>query len=362
MSKYFEGLNYSLANEDTWVEYELAPDKAKSIFTVCGSGSRATPLLAKNPQELHVVDLSETQLKLFRLRVRAAKVLSYENYLYFLGYTHFTKNHLNRSILIRELNLTEEDLVFWKRLEKIWSDKGFVYLGKWERHFMKLGRLFRVVSLGHMDPIFAARDLEEQHFALEKYWKPAFFKRYTQVVMNEWVANKLLYKGSFAGSKAKNTMKISAAEFIYQEFSDLFQTTHVRKNYFLQMIFLNQVRYPEAFPTECDPEIFEKIKGSETQIYTHQKNLLELLKESPHSFYSLSDTFSYMSDLEVANFLSELPQGIYPSTQMVIRTFMRKPSFEISSPWMSDKDYNKDMAKRDCTRMYEFTLLTKLSL
>ncbi len=362
MSKYFEGLNYSLANEDTWIEFRLAPQNAKSIFTVCGSGSRATPLLARNPEEIHVVDLSETQLKLFRLRVRAAKVLSYENYLYFLGYTQFTKNYLNRTILIRELGLSEEDLIFWKDLETLWNDHGFVYLGKWERHFMKLGRLFKSISMSNMDPIFEAKNLEEQQLALNKYWKPEFFRRYTQVVMNEWVANKLLYKGSFAGSKSNNTMKVSAAEFIYREFSDLLQTTHIRKNYFLQMIFLNHIKYPEAFPAECDPEIIEKIKQSHTHIQTHQKNLLELLKESPHDFYSLSDTFSYMSDDEVANFLSGLPKEIAPSSQMVIRTFMRKPGFAISSPWTSDIALNKEMARKDCTRMYEFTLLTKTSL
>lgn len=359
MSKYFDGLNYSLANEDTWVEYKLAPENAKSIFTVCGSGSRATPLLAKNPKELHVVDLSETQLKLFRLRVRAAKVLSYESYLYLLGYTHSSKNHLNRSVLMKDLGLIEEDLKFWKRLEALWRDHGFVYLGKWERHFMKLGRLFKYISMSNMDPIFEAKDLNEQLLAMERYWKPEFFKRYTKVVMNEWVANKLLYKGSFAGSKAKSTMKVSAAEFIYQEFSDLLKTTHVRKNFFLQMIFLNEVRYPEAFPAECDPGIIERIKQSDSQIYTHQENLLQLLKEKAHDFYSLSDTFSYMSNEEVADFLSKLPKDISPSTQMVIRTFMRKPRFHISSPWITHGAKNKEMASSDCTRMYEFTLLIK---
>lgn len=362
MSKYFNGLNYSLANEDTWIEYDLTPENTKSIFTVCGSGSRATPLLAKNPEELHVVDLSETQLMLFRLRVRAGKVLSHENYLYLLGYSRFTKGHLNRSDLMKDLGLVEADYKFWKEIEVHWKDHGFVYLGKWERHFMKLGRLFKHISMSSLAPIFEARDLHEQHVAMERYWKPEFFKRYTQIVMNEWVANKLLYKGSFAGSKTKNTKNVSAAEFIYQEFSELLQKTHVRKNFFMQMIFLNEIKYPEALPAECDLEIFEGIKGAKTHISTYQENLLTLLKVKPHNFYSLSDTFSYMSNEEVANFLSTLPDGITPNSQLVIRTFMRKPSFEIGGPWTTNDEQNIEMARRDCTRMYEFTILKKSAL
>jgi S-adenosylmethionine-diacylglycerol 3-amino-3-carboxypropyl transferase len=358
MSKYFQGLNYSLANEDTWVEYNLAPQEANSFFSVCGSGSRVTPLLARNPQEMHVVDLSETQLKLFRLRFQAAKNLSYEEYMHFLGYTN-SPDHENRSHIINKLKLSSEDLLHWKAQEQLWQKAGFIYLGKWESHFMKLGKIFKNVSFSTLRPIFAANNLDEQREAVKKYWKPQFFKRYTQIVMNEWVANKLLYKGSFAGGEDNKTMDITAAQFIYQEFNDLFQNTLVKGNYFLQMIFLNEVVHPEAYPAECNEEIFEGIKSCQTKIHYHKENLLKLLTNKAHDFYSLSDTFSYMSNEEVKDFLRDLPKEVSPGTNMVIRTFMRKPSFEIVHPWDTDKKLNQEMAKQDCTRMYEFTLLKK---
>lgn len=358
MSKYFQGLNYSLANEDTWVEYNLAPEGAKSFFSVCGSGSRVTPLLAKNPQEMHVVDLSETQLKLFRLRFQAAKKLSYREYLHFLGYTNSPQDE-NRSHIIEKLKLPAEDLHHWKAQEQLWQKAGFIYLGKWESHFMKLGKIFKTVSFSNLRPVFAAKDLEEQREAVKEHWKPEFFKRYTQIVMNEWIANKLLYKGSFAGGKDNKTMNITAAQFIYEEFNDLFLNTWVRSNYFLQMIFLNEVAHPEAYPAECNEEIFEGIKSCQTKIFYHKENLLKLLTNKAHDFYSLSDTFSYMSNEEVKDFLRELPQEVMPETNMVIRTFMRKPTFEIVPPWETDLKQNQEMAKKDCTRMYEFTLLKK---
>jgi S-adenosylmethionine-diacylglycerol 3-amino-3-carboxypropyl transferase len=357
LSTYFQGLNYGLANEDTWIEYDLAPVGAKSFFSVCGSGSRVTPLLARSPEELHVVDLSETQLALCRLRIAAMKNLSYPEYLYFLGYVKEGKT--KRSDLMARLQLNADDERLWKGQQTLWDHQGFIYLGKWERHFMKVGKLFQAISFSDLRPVFEARNLEEQKQILKKHWHPKLFHLYTKVVMNEWVANRLLYKGHYAGGSDKKTMKITAADFVFNEVNDLFQNTWVRGNYFLTMIFLNEVSTKDSYPAECNEEIFEKVKKNETNLHYHKRNLLELLMDKGHDFYSLSDTFSYMQDSEVKDFLSKLPVA-GPKSQIVIRTFMRKPSFKISHPWKTDDQKNKDLAKKDCTRMYEFNLLERV--
>jgi S-adenosylmethionine-diacylglycerol 3-amino-3-carboxypropyl transferase len=359
LSQYFQGLNYSLANEDTWIEHRLAPEGTQSIFSVCGSGSRVIPLLAKKPEQLHIVDLSETQLALFRLRHAAIRYLEYEEFLFLLGYKRVLASTTRVSLLSR-LNLSQNDLELWKKNEIFWSEQGFIYLGKWERHFMKIGRLFQKLTFKDLRPLFEARNLDEQRSILNKHWKPEFFRIYCKVVMNEWVANRLLYKGSYAGGKGKKTMQETAAEFVFREINDLFQNTWLRGNYFLNMIFLNEVSAPESFPAECDQAIFQQVKKAETKVSFHQQNLLELLLKHPHDFYSLSDTFSYMQDAEVMDFLSKLPEDIKPSTKIVIRTFMRKPTFKVSSPWVSDPKVNKDLAHNDCTRMYEMSVLTKV--
>lgn len=357
MNSYFQGLNYSLANEDTRIEYDLLPDNVNSVFSVCGSGGRVLPLIAKNPAEVHVVDLSETQLKLFRLRYAAALELNRDEFLFLLGYVKDAP--LLRVDLLQRLKLPPEDEKFWKSQEDLWRGDGFIYLGKWERHFMKLGRFFRLIPGVNVAPLFEAKNLAEQKEILHRHWKPAFFKNYTKIVLNEWVSNKLLYKGTFAGASKLKTKELSTAEMVFQEFNDLFLHTHVRSNYFLNMIFLNHVSYPEAYPCECSEEVLLKVKKAGPKIVFEQKNLLTLLKQRPHDFYSLSDTFSYMKDEEVGSFLSTLPSEIPKGSKMVIRTFMRKPHFTISSPWKTDLKRNEELAREDCTRVYEFTVLEK---
>jgi S-adenosylmethionine:diacylglycerol 3-amino-3-carboxypropyl transferase len=278
--------------------------------------------------------------------------------LYFLGYEP-KSNSSKRQDLINRLELSQDDLTFWKSFQEQWKDDGFIYLGKWEKHFMMLGKLFQKLTFKSLLPLFATRDMEEQTKVMSKYWSDSFFKFYTKIVMNEWVANKLLYKGSFAGAKDKKTMKVSAADYISCEFSDLFKNTWVKSNYFLQLIFLNKVTFKEAFPAECDESLFNKIKASTTIVFFHQGNLLEFLKVKPHDFYSLSDTFSYMKDEDVSGFLESLPSDIKPHTNMVIRTFMRSPSFKVVPPWETNSELNSKLAKEDCTRMYEFRVLSK---
>lgn len=355
--KYFVGLNYSLANEDTTVEYELLPNRVDSVFSVCGSGSRVLPLLAKNPSELHVVDLSEAQLRLLRLRLGAVRRFSYDEFLCFLGYRKTSRR--SRVEMLRELGLSQEDWDFWYPQRAHWEHQGFIYLGKWERHFMLLGRLFQKLTFSRLYPIFEARSFEEQQKILGSYWRPEFFRSYTEIVMNEWVANKLLYKGHYAGGKGKKTMDVSAAEFVFREFDDLFRNTWVRANYFLQMIFLNEVVFPEALPFEARQEVFSAMKNAGTKVHLELGNVLEHMNHRAHDFYSLSDTFSYMQDQEVNDFLCRLPKNISSGSQIVIRTFMRKPTFKVSVPWVTDRSLNLAQAKRDCTRMYEFTILKK---
>jgi S-adenosylmethionine-diacylglycerol 3-amino-3-carboxypropyl transferase len=357
-NKYFQGLNYTLANEDTWVEYDLLPENVQSVFTVCGSGSRAIPFLAKNPVEMHVVDLSDAQLRLFRLRLASIKALNYEEYLYFLGYTN-TSPH-NRLDLFKQLDLSSDDQIFWQSHASFWKENGFIYLGKWERHFMMLGKIYHYVTRTNLYPIFASHDLIDQQKNLRLYWKSRHFKLYSKILLNEWIANKLLYKGHFAGSKDLKTTKVTTAQYVYREFTDLLENTWVKENYFMQMIFLGKVIFPEAFPCECDKIIFDKVKKSQTKVYYHQKDLLSLVKEKPHDFYSLSDTFSYMTDAMVKDFLSALPTSIPYASKIVIRTFMRKPSFKIDSPWEANEEKNIQAAKEDCTRMYDFMILTKV--
>ena len=73
--KYFNDLNYSLANEDTRLELDLCKTyKPKAILSICGSGGRFLPLLAAGtPKKIVALDLAPQQLHLAEMRKQSQR-------------------------------------------------------------------------------------------------------------------------------------------------------------------------------------------------------------------------------------------------------------------------------------------------
>ncbi|MBC7690775.1 MAG: DUF3419 family protein [Methylotenera sp.] len=364
--EYFTGINYSLANEDTWVEYRLAPQNAKAIVAVAGSGSRVLPLLARSPRLLEIVDLSEAQLYLAELRMEAVRELSHEEFLHFLGYRGaiFDGDLLDnsRAKLFKRLKLSEKCFGYWNE-NREWEKRGVIYLGKWENHFIKLGKLLSKIIRLNAAPLFEAHSIKEQNLLLKKHWNETRFRNFLRVALSEFVFQKFLYGKQFAGSKEKRTAKEPTWKMVDREMNRLFKTTLLRKNYFIQMIYLGAIRFEEGLPAEAHPEIFAAAKAAlrsgKTEITYLQKDFVELTREKPYDFYSLSDAISYVADEPAKQFLSRLPDTVALGSTMVIRSFMRQPSIHPNQAWKIDKAAAKAAHAQDCTGMYEFVILTK---
>jgi S-adenosylmethionine-diacylglycerol 3-amino-3-carboxypropyl transferase len=363
MSYFIDGLNYTLSNEDTQVEQGLLEMNRKSVFCIGGSGARALPLIAQNPEELSVVDLSELQLKLVELRLVAAKQLSHEEYLFFIGYRggmpggSFTGE--SRYEIFKTLNLSAETKKFWESQKKAWTSKGFIYLGRWERHFLKLSKIFRSIFRFPLEPIFEAQSLEEQKIAYEKHFHPLIFRNFLRVVASEFVFDRFLYKGHFSGSKGKKSDHRTPWQMVDEEFKRLFHTQLVRKNYFFQMLFLGQLRYEEGYPVECHRKTIEAIKKSETKVSFHTGNLLLQLKLKNWDFISLSDTISYLSDAEMTELFETLENKCDPGCRVVIRSFLRSPPNVDLPNW--DRLSQEETRARDMdgTGVYQFHIMQK---
>jgi S-adenosylmethionine-diacylglycerol 3-amino-3-carboxypropyl transferase len=360
---YFEKLNYSLSNEDTRVEHNLLKDDATRVFSICGSGARVLPLIAKNPAELDCVDLAREQLFLCELRLAAARALTNEEYLYFLGYRgglfSISTGEDDRMKLFNKLELSAECREFWQSMSQWWLPRGFIFLGKWEQHFQKVGKIVRDYLRFDMWPIFEAHTMEKQLELFEKHWRPKFFSLILKLVANEWVFNKFLYKGHFAGASKHRTEARPPYQFLDEEFTRMFTTTLVRKNYFLQLLFLGGIYFEEALPIEAQPSTLDAIRRSKTKMNYRQENLLEVLKSSTYDFVSLSDTISYLPADAANQILQLLPSDTSSGAQVVIRSFLRAPNEVDSKGWRFESDLNRWARDLDTTGVYEFHIYTK---
>lgn len=363
-NEYFKDLNYTLANEDTFIEHELLPEGANRVFCIAGSGSRVLPLLAKRPKEVDVVDMSVAQLYLTELRYQATKVFTYEEWLFFFGYRgglqSFGKiDGDSRVELFQRIELTDPCRVFWADRREGWKNRGFISLGKWESHFIKLGHIFREYLRFDFTPIFEAQSLDEQIELWNKHWPAKRFTAFMKIAASEYVFNKFLYKGHFAGSDDHRTEKRSPSQFLEEEFRRLFHTILARKNYFMQMLFLGGIKFEEGLPTEAHQSVFEAIKKSPTKINYRLGNLLEILPDAPWDFVSLSDTVSYLSKEDANRLLKILHSDTKSGSTMVIRSFMRAPTQIDLTGWEQLVGDEQKAWKRDVTGVYNFHIFRK---
>lgn len=363
--EYFSDLNYTLANEDTHVEWDLLRDKARHVFCISGSGARAFPLIGKNPAKLDVVDMSPSQLHLCELRVEAARSLSYEEWLFFFGYRGGLQRGGqlkgdSRKQLFEEIKgLSPATRTYWAERVDGWAPRGFIYLGKWESHFLKLSHLFRNVLKFDFTPIFEAQSLEEQIELYAEHFPAKRFTTFLTIVANQWVFNKFLYKGHFAGTEGKKTESRSPSKFIDEEFHRLFHSQLARKSYFLQMLFLGKVVYEEGLPLDAQQHVFDAVKKSTTEIRYRPGNLLEILPTEPYDFISLSDTISYLDPADANSVLQKMHAQSAMGTTMVIRSFMRAPTEMNSAGWEELTDAQSRAYETDCTGVYQFHIYRK---
>lgn len=362
--EYFSDLNYSLANEDTQIEYELLPRGKREVFCIAGSGSRVLPLLAKSPERVTVVDMSESQHYMTELRFQAVKSLTYEEWLFLLGYRgglqkQGRREGDDRMDLFKRLDLSEKARTYWLDRASGWTGRGFLKLGKWERHFLKLGEIFRQYLQCDFSPIFEAQSLGEQIQAWEKHWPKIRFNSFVRLALSEFVFNKFLYKGHFAGSEGHRTESRAPSKFIEEEFHRLFHTQMARKSYFLQIMLLGEFRYEEGLPLEAHQHIFDGVKQSNSRLEYRVGNLLEVLPEKAWDFISLSDTVSYLDPGDANNLLQKLPSQIPAGAMMVIRSFMRAPTAMDQRGWEACPDLEKEAFQNDVTGVYQFHIFRK---
>lgn len=362
--EYFSDLNYTLANEDTAIEYDLLPEKVDRVFCISGSGSRVLPLLARHPREIEVIDMAQAQLYLMELRFESAKIMSYQEWLFFMGYRGSLQFGGNtegddRFSLFEKVPLSTAAKEYWLQRRDGWAPHGFIFLGRWENHFIKLGKIFRDYLRCDFLPIFDAHSLKEQIQLWEKHWPTLRLSSFLKIAASEWVFNKFLYKGHFAGADDKRTERRSPSQFIEEEFHRLFHTQLARKSYFLQMLFLGRVRFEEGLPFEAQQPIFEAIKKSPTQVTYRQGNLLTVLPEKPWDFISLSDTVSYLSASDANSLLQKLHSATAPRSLMVIRSFLRAPTAMNQTGWEECKDLEEKAWKQDVTGVYQFHIFRK---
>jgi len=341
-----------MANEDSQLEYELLPTGSNHVVTISGSGSRVIPLLARQPKNLTVIDVSPSQLALCELRMESMRVLSYEEFLIFWGYQPKSNWNEQRKKIFNSLPLTPD---FRTMLEQHFEHNGWEALlldGRWEKTFIFFSKIAKLL-LGKkwLERLFECRSIPEQTRLIEKDFPTLGWKTLLNLVGNAKTFNTLLYKGHFPKKNIPDKIPV----FYQKSFARLFRLCPARENYFLQLCFTGKIQFPEGFPFEVNPKIFEQAKASlaTTKIQYISSDLIEWIGKSKNiSFVSTSDVVSYFSGELESHFLQWMKPGLDPNARIVVRSYLRIPEGQITTGFKDQTAQFQEFIQSEKTQMY----------
>ena len=351
MQNYFQSLNYTMANEDTTLEFELARKlNSKKILTVGGSGSRALPFLALPLEALSIVDVSADQLMLIELKLLTIKQLEHQDAVLF-----WTSEETRvREEIFNKLKLEQKFQDFYHFHTEQNPKIAPLFWGKWEKTFIKISKI---------TSFFFSKKLREALFTTDKPWQ--LYQDYIRgvkwdillkIVGNKAMFNSILYKGSFI---QKNS-KLSYFDYYYQAFERLF-ALDVKRSHFLQLCFCGKVVTPEGLPIEFDPELFARIKASTITPQYIQGSVFERPESTQYDFVSLSDVPSYLSGDIEKNYLQMIKKNVAKSGVVVNRFYLRSTENTNESGYQDITQNHSGPISQELVQMYQVQLLQKSS-
>jgi S-adenosylmethionine-diacylglycerol 3-amino-3-carboxypropyl transferase len=326
--KYFSTLNYTLANEDTSLEVELLPENTDTILSIAGSGGRILPLLSRSPKRVICVDLAEAQLALTELRLSLAREASHAEFLDFFGYPHAGADRSPEKLRqhwVKRLDLRPQTRDFCQAWLSSLDWRSPLYDGRWEKTFQKLSRMVRGITGSAGQGLFECRTLEEQTEYLAARFPHSRWRVVLALLGNAAVFNALLYKGSFP----RKNISGSRMRFYQDAYARLFAISPARENFFLQLSFLGELRYPEGNPIECDQEIFAKAKSAlqRAEIIYLKSDAIEAARRQKNQigFFSFSDVPSYFQGDTERQFMQQIRPGLADQALVVVRNYLHVP-------------------------------------
>jgi S-adenosylmethionine-diacylglycerol 3-amino-3-carboxypropyl transferase len=176
---------------------------------------------------------------------------------------------------------------------------------------------------------------------------------------NAAIFNALLYRGSFP---KKNT-KGSHFKHYDEAFTRLFQRTLARENFFLQLAFFGELRFPEACPVEAQPETFARAKEALGRVeidYRVGDAIVEATElPLPIDFISLSDIASYFAGEREQTFLQTLRPALARRARVVVRSYLHVPERLDASGYTNETEKSSEAALDEKVGVYAFDVFRR---
>lgn len=330
-------IRYSMVWEDEHLltkNLEITPDSR--VLSIGSAGCNSFSLLLKEPQEMHIVDMSPAQMALIRLKIAAIAASDCRSFLELFGYLPSQ----NRKDIFNQVakNLTQEDKDFWT-VNWTLVENGLCEQGRLEKFF----QYFREKYLHAIwPPEFRARLLqcktpkEQTDLIDQSQTKPALEKAAT-----EYFGRQGLEKGRDP-AQMKYVTQTDIGRRFYRLFIERLNETLVRENFFLFYFIEGHFQIEKQFlPDYLQEKNYAKLRTLLDRIQMHENDLLSVLQNNTgFTDFNLSDIFEYMSQSETGSVMTALAEHSSQNASLAYWTLLvdRKPM----TPWQAKSHKGHD--------------------
>ncbi|PIS12111.1 MAG: hypothetical protein COT73_00495, partial [Bdellovibrio sp. CG10_big_fil_rev_8_21_14_0_10_47_8] len=307
------------------------------------------PLVHSGINSIRIIDVSQRQLELTQIRWASAKFLARPQFLELLGYSPTSAEKRIESL--KSLPLPSSIKESWIENANLWAPRGFLFIGRWEHFLIRLGEIFRSLSFCDFTELFETKTLEEQKIYMQTQWPAIRLRLFLRLVASPLVFHRMLYKGALNGGRSAESL----ATILIQSFESLLSKIRARESFFLQMLFLGSLPYPEGWPAETHTNVINAVQNFQGKVIFENTDLVTAM-ESDFDFASVSDVISYLDPRQLALFFEALQKKVDPSQNVacVARSFLKHPATPAElEPYLQKKEA-QEAQNTDNTGVYRF--------
>ncbi len=312
-----EELRYSFVWEDincllgAMQKFEMSP---KRILSIGSSGDNAIGMLAVDPEEIVVIDLSPAQLALVELKKAGLTELKFEEFLlFFMGSPGADADHLYRKCR-GKISASNRD--YWdQNREMLWG--GIHLQGRLDQYFQKFRRqvLPLIWSADDFRALIVAPNLKEQ----ATIWARGNQEILKSVVAQFFSRAALSREGRHESQFAYVEQSDIGPKFL-ERFMELISTQLIGENPYLTYFLTGKPGPPLSHPlwNESDFQLLRSRAERITLVCQDVESYLQLqqpdpirsgaakLKDLKFDFMNLSDLFEYLSEEQTAALFRQL--------------------------------------------------------
>ena len=353
--------DFGLSQEDPLSEQSALDIRSSDrILSLASAGEVALSLLSLNEDIIiKSVDISESQIKLCRLKLMSALYLDFPLNGAFLGFTNLeekVRSELYHNVILP--HLSEADALFWKQ-NMVYIKKGIINAGRFEQYIKKM-RFVANIFLGrrNIHKLIECHSLEEQKQVFHDHIET----RKSLQLLFKVAFHPKVYRKRGLQDQALIHADNSTGDRFYSRFKGFCINTLASENYFLQYFLTGSCINKESFPPYLQPankdRLIKNLKNLELKTASFQDTLTEKGKGYFNKVH-LSNLGDWLSEDQFTELRSLLLKNCDNGSRLCYR-YLQKNHFSDSENdgFIIDKTESSTIENKDRFPIYNILSIT----